>query len=207
MKIPAVQSSLFAFILLAAVAGCEGPEGSEGSSGEPGPTGSSGPQGSPGPAAPRLVWKDATGALSPWTVLEIRRESSGVILLEIMDTAGYLWRADPRTGIAASGQLFIRNYLYTSSDCSGTPFVESSFLTIMTPRDPLPFGDVPDHLVLRDDPAALPSPTSLSVGSMRGSTGCGTASTTINAIAASALTTVTLPAAVAAPPLHPELLP
>lgn len=207
MKIPAARSSLVAFLLLAAVAGCEGPEGSEGSAGGPGPTGSPGPQGSPGPAAPRLVWKDATGALSPWAVLEIRRDSNGIILLEIMDTAGYLWLANPRSGIVRSGFLFTQSYLYTSSDCSGTPFVDSAFFVNMTPRDPAAYGDVPDYLVLRDDPAALPSPTSLSVGSIRSATGCAVASTTTNATPASALTTVTLPAAVAAAPLHPELLP
>jgi len=108
--------------LVACSPGAKGPEGDpgpEGPAGPQGPPGAAGPTGPQGPAStslPRMVWRDANGALIGPAIV-------GSLPLHF-DARGFIWFVRP-DGQLQPGEAGV-DVLYDAADCTGNAFIEDN---------------------------------------------------------------------------------
>lgn len=176
-----------------------GPEGAAGSSGAPGavgPAGSPGPRGAPGPGG--LIIKDAAGVVVPGATLL----PDGVRVF-VTSSSGALWIVTANTGtVGAIIYGIIPDRYFTTSDCTGTPYVVA--VNLPAPRITFKMTFFGVTQVLPDVPAFvdLPIQSSFAFGSCYANAG------TFRVIAESDLVAspVAIPPNLAGYvfPLHPE---
>lgn len=108
--------------------GCKGADGAAGAKGASGPPGMAGAPGAPGPAGavgatgpstPRVVWKDAAGAL----VSQNAGVMVGSQLAAFIDDGGFVWGVDPITGAIRPGSGQQLNF--TEAGCTGEAFIST----------------------------------------------------------------------------------
>lgn len=135
-----VTKSLFALSLIAIVA-CSGSTGTAGPQGPAGPVGPTGPQGSPGtpgttgatgaqgPAGTPLAVYDRYGTklgmLLGMNVTLHDSSSTSASTVSFLDGAGFIFTVD--LGGGSYVYPILRRLIYTSTDCSGTGYAESSY--------------------------------------------------------------------------------
>ena len=138
---------LSAVVAATACTGSDGPAGPAGSPGSPGPAGSGGPPGeagppgapaapgadastsggsdggtTPSPTAGHVVWRDSSNAV-------VRVVDTDGINFFIADAAGYVWKTQSSeqgpiyAANVGAGALPAPNLVFTSSDCTGVPYI------------------------------------------------------------------------------------
>jgi hypothetical protein len=189
-------------------AGPAGPAGAAGTAGPQGPaglTGSAGPPGSTGDAGAHvaaLVWKDRNGA-----IVHVVGSIQTVLGTEwlIADSAGFVWLTDGYGTISPVVAASAPTVFFTSTDCSGTAYFDSTLLPRMVQAYD---SDLGSYRTMPSDvaPAAINYGSTRVVGQACTTMSGTTRASTVLLTASMPATAIVKPTSLYAPPLHAEFL-
>jgi hypothetical protein len=199
--------------------GLVGPAGSTGPPGLPGPvgpTGAMGPRGSAGPAGPPgvagapgsyVVWKDSNGTVLPVVGYEdISNGGNPERIAFVIDAStGLVWALSAGDPVPRSTVVILDERYFASTDCTGPAWIAPTYQT-GTPRFVFEIQGVSGFYVYPDDART----TTVQINSVLDTGACfgpGGPNATIDGILRSRLISVTRPAALQSPVMHPEYVP